>query len=126
MVQRGIRGQDPLHYFESLGFGPGLVLADQFSVSMSGSGRSFTAYVVRRHQGVPREPQEHEDCAPVQGHLRAPVMSTTPVVRQASKRGRVFVQARGLPFKKIKKSRKKLPGRSPVKLGQNSPLPPGA
>ncbi|GAB4821524.1 hypothetical protein N2152v2_008570 [Parachlorella kessleri] len=48
VVQRAMRGQQsPAEVMECLGFGE-LVLVDSFSVSMSGSGRSFTAYVFNR------------------------------------------------------------------------------
>ncbi|GBF95231.1 hypothetical protein Rsub_07946 [Raphidocelis subcapitata] len=44
VVQRAIRGTDPSLEMQSLGFGP-LLLIKSFPVNMSGSGRSFTAYV---------------------------------------------------------------------------------
>lgn len=45
IVQRAIRSDDPAEYMdEEYGFGP-LRLVDTFRVSMSGSGRSFMAYV---------------------------------------------------------------------------------
>ncbi|KAL4855805.1 hypothetical protein ACK3TF_003578 [Chlorella vulgaris] len=46
VVQRAIR-TCPLEYMDELGFGE-LVLVGSFSVSMSGSGRSFTAYVFNK------------------------------------------------------------------------------
>ncbi|GLC44004.1 hypothetical protein PLESTB_000218900 [Pleodorina starrii] len=44
VVQRAIRGQEPAAMMRELGFGPVLLIAN-FPVKMSGSGRSFTAYV---------------------------------------------------------------------------------
>ncbi|KAG2445539.1 hypothetical protein HXX76_000154 [Chlamydomonas incerta] len=44
VVQRAMRGQEPAAVMRELGFGP-LILINSFSVSMSGSGRSFQAYV---------------------------------------------------------------------------------
>ncbi|KAL4427630.1 hypothetical protein ABPG75_001719 [Micractinium tetrahymenae] len=46
VVQRAIR-TCPVEYMADLGFGE-LLLVDSFSVSMSGSGRSFTAYVFNK------------------------------------------------------------------------------
>ncbi|BDA45886.1 hypothetical protein COCOBI_07-6730 [Coccomyxa sp. Obi] len=50
--QRAMRGRNPEAVMEGLGFGE-LHLVDSFSVSMSGSGRSFTAYVFNRKGFVP-------------------------------------------------------------------------
>ncbi|CAL8470511.1 g10053 [Coccomyxa elongata] len=50
--QRAMRGRDPEVVMEGLGFGE-LHLVASFSVSMSGSGRSFTAYVFNRKGFVP-------------------------------------------------------------------------
>ncbi|PNH02095.1 hypothetical protein TSOC_011951 [Tetrabaena socialis] len=44
VVQRAMRGQTPALVMRELGFGP-LLLITSFPVKMSGSGRSFTAYV---------------------------------------------------------------------------------
>ncbi|MEW5307451.1 MAG: hypothetical protein WDW36_009846 [Sanguina aurantia] len=44
VVQRAIRKEDPSTYMSELGFGP-LLLLKSFPVNMSGSGRSFTAYI---------------------------------------------------------------------------------
>ncbi|PNW79759.1 hypothetical protein CHLRE_08g365550v5 [Chlamydomonas reinhardtii] len=44
VVQRAMRGQEPAAVMREMGFGP-LILINSFSVSMSGSGRSFQAYV---------------------------------------------------------------------------------
>ncbi|GFR49150.1 hypothetical protein Agub_g11168 [Astrephomene gubernaculifera] len=44
VVQRAMRGQEPAAVMRDLGFGPVLLIAS-FPVKMSGSGRSFTAYV---------------------------------------------------------------------------------
>jgi len=44
VVQRAIRGEDPARMMGDLGFGPLLLIAN-FPVKMSGSGRSFQAYV---------------------------------------------------------------------------------
>ncbi|KAK9904097.1 hypothetical protein WJX75_004484 [Coccomyxa subellipsoidea] len=50
--QRAMRGRDPEAVMANLGFGE-LHLVTSFSVSMSGSGRSFTAYVFNRKGFVP-------------------------------------------------------------------------
>lgn len=47
VVQRAIRAQQPADAMRDMGFGD-LTLVDSFPVSMSGSGRSFRAYVFRR------------------------------------------------------------------------------
>ncbi|KXZ50220.1 hypothetical protein GPECTOR_17g857 [Gonium pectorale] len=44
VVQRAMRGEEPAAVMRELGFGPVLLIAS-FPVKMSGSGRSFTAYV---------------------------------------------------------------------------------
>ncbi|KAJ9513041.1 hypothetical protein QJQ45_029470 [Haematococcus lacustris] len=44
VVQRSVRGEDPAHMMLEHGFGPLLLIAN-FPVKMSGSGRSFQAYI---------------------------------------------------------------------------------
>ncbi|KAK9826092.1 hypothetical protein WJX81_001533 [Elliptochloris bilobata] len=53
VVQRAMRSREPADVMAELGFGP-LEIVGSFAVSMSGSGRSFTAYVFRRNTSLPR------------------------------------------------------------------------
>ena len=51
VVQRALRGRCPAAFMHGLGFA-GLTLVDAFPVTMSGSGRAFTAYVFARDPPV--------------------------------------------------------------------------
>lgn len=62
VVQRAIRCENPAEFLdEAYGFGP-LTLVDSFRVSMSGSGRSFMAYIfVKRESNMIKAMFQNED-----------------------------------------------------------------
>ena len=107
VVQRALRNKDTLLYLDQLGF-TGVEVAKSFPVTMSGSGRTFRAYIICKC-GVPRFGSTAErEKAPVLDAL-ASDEQVGEAIQQKKRRGGVK-SARGqkhsqssIPFMKIKK-----------------------
>ena len=95
IVQRAMRNKDPANYLADLGF-IDVNVVESFPVKMSGSGRSFQAYIISKNSSLPEvdlssvapESLDHEFKDAIRSERRAPKKS----------------QQKLLPFRKAKKT----------------------
>ena len=95
IVQRAMRNKDPANYLAELGF-IDVNVVESFPVKMSGSGRSFQAYIISKNSSLPEvdlssvapESLDHEFKDAIRSERRAPKKS----------------QQKLLPFRKAKKT----------------------
>ncbi|UPR00887.1 hypothetical protein HOP50_06g42060 [Chloropicon primus] len=104
IVQRAVRNKDVLFYLDQFGFSD-VCVATSFPVAMSGSGRTFRAYVICKNGACGEASRQPSAGPPEEVEERAQLVVSRPMMEKKSraagrKTGRVQAS---IPFTKIKK-----------------------